>query len=101
MENGDLIVVVGVKKHPLFKRKGADLYMNKEITLLESLTGVTMMIKHLDGRKIRIQSEPGLVIDHDQQMTADGLGMPFYKKNFIYGNLFIRFEVKFPGKMTD
>jgi DnaJ-class molecular chaperone len=29
-------------------------------------------------------------------MTADGLGMPFHKKTFVHGNLFVKFEVKFP-----
>jgi DnaJ-class molecular chaperone len=29
-------------------------------------------------------------------MTASGLGMPFHKKDFVYGNLFVKFEVKFP-----
>jgi len=75
--------------------------MQKEITLLESLTGVNFVLTHLDGRKVRIVSEPGNVIDHDQTMCADGLGMPFYKKNFMNGNLFIAFTVKFPKSMTD
>lgn len=39
--------------------------MNKEISLLEALTGVDFVIMHLDGRKIRIQSKPGEVIQPD------------------------------------
>jgi len=31
--DGDLVVVIGIKKHPIFTRKGADLYMKKEISL--------------------------------------------------------------------
>lgn len=29
-------------------------------------------------------------------MTASGLGMPFHKRAFVFGNLFIKFDVKFP-----
>ena len=53
-EDGDLIIVIQQKKHPVFKRKGADLYITQEITLLQALTGVDFSITHLDGRKVRI-----------------------------------------------
>jgi len=29
-------------------------------------------------------------------MTAADLGMPFHKKSFVHGNLFVKFDVKFP-----
>ena len=53
-EAGDVIVVIKEKKHKTFYRKGADLFMEKEITLVESLTGLDFVLTHLDGRKIRI-----------------------------------------------
>lgn len=37
---GDLYVRIKIKKHDVYERKGADLYANKTITLLEALTGV-------------------------------------------------------------
>jgi len=36
--------------------------MEKEITLLEALTGLNFTIMHLDGRVIRIMSKEGEVI---------------------------------------
>jgi len=53
-EPGDIVVVVMQKKHKVFTRKGADLLIEKKITLLEALTGTSFTIKHLDGRKIKI-----------------------------------------------
>lgn len=50
VEPGDVIAVIKIKEHKLFKRKGADLMIDKEISLLEALTGVDMTITHLDGR---------------------------------------------------
>lgn len=54
VEPGDVIVVIKVKEHSVFKRKGADLLIEKEISLVEALTGVDFSITHLDGREIRI-----------------------------------------------
>jgi len=42
-----------------------------------------------------------MVIDHEMKMCAADLGMPFHKKNFVNGNLFITFEVKFPKTVTE
>jgi len=61
---GELIVRFKIKEHDLFKRKGADLFVNKKITLLEALTGFTVNITHLDGKKLKIATMPGEVISH-------------------------------------
>ena len=70
--------------------------MEKEITLLESLTGVDFTIMHLDGRIIRIQGAKGQCTKPNSMMTCEGLGMPFHKTPYRFGNLFITFKVKFP-----
>ena len=49
-EAGDVIVTVKVRNNKIYSRKGADLYMEKEISLLEALTGVDFTIMHLDGK---------------------------------------------------
>lgn len=46
---GDLYVKINIKKHANFQRKGADLFIERNITLLEALSGVYFEIKHLDG----------------------------------------------------
>jgi DnaJ family protein A protein 2 len=79
-EAGDVIVILEEKKHKTFTRKGADLFMEKEITLLEALTGLEFVLTHLDGRKIRIKNTPGDVIKPDSKFTVENLGMPFHKR---------------------
>jgi DnaJ family protein A protein 2 len=61
---GDLYVRLNIEPHPVFKRKGADLYMEKNISLLEALTGFNFEIEHLDGHKIRVTTLPGETICH-------------------------------------
>lgn len=58
-EPGDVIIIVDEQQHKTFKRKGADLFMEKEITLLEALTGVDFVVKYLDGTNLRVQNRPG------------------------------------------
>ena len=99
VEHGDVVIVVKVRNNKIFTRKGADLYMEKEISLLESLTGVDFTIMHLDGRIIRIQGEKGKVTKPSSTMTCEGLGMPFHKTPYRFGNLFITFKVKFPDQL--
>jgi DnaJ family protein A protein 2 len=62
VEPGDVIVVIKEVPHKVFKRKGADLFMEKEISLLEALTGVDFVFNHLDGRKIKVTNTPGEII---------------------------------------
>ena len=50
---GDIIVVLQQKQHPVFQRKGTDLIMKKEVSLTEALCGVSFVVEHLDGHKVR------------------------------------------------
>jgi len=98
-ESGDVEVTIAIKPHKKFKRKGADLLMQKEITLIQALTGVDFTFEHLDGRKIRVKSDEGEVIKPNSLMTLRDLGMPFHKTSYQTGNLFIMFKVTFPDTM--
>lgn len=95
---GDIYVRVKIKKHPVFQRRGADLVIVKKITLLEALTGVTMEIKHLDGKTHTIATAPGEVLNHQELKTAKGLGLPFYKDPMSHGHLYIEFVITYPKK---
>ena len=74
--------------------------VEKDITLFEALTGVDFVIKHLDGKKIRIKNNPGEVIKPSDIKTVDGKGMPFHKQPYKFGNLFIVFKITFPDTLT-
>lgn len=98
-EPGDVVIQVRERPHKLFKRKGADLFMEKEISLIEALTGLEFLLTHLDGRKIRIQNKAGDVIKPEDYKTVEGLGMPLNKRSYQFGNLVIHFKIKFPASM--
>lgn len=58
---GDVIFVLKEKPHDVFKRHGADLYLEKKISLLEALCGFTMEVTKLDGRTLVIKTPPGQI----------------------------------------
>jgi DnaJ homolog subfamily A member 2 len=55
---GDVHVRVYVQKHATFERKGADLFMEKKISLIEALSGTNFEIKHLDGKSLKVSTLP-------------------------------------------
>jgi len=99
---GDIILVLQQREHPIFKREGHDLYIDKKIQLADALCGFSFLITHLDGRSILVKSNPGDIIKPNDTKCIEGEGMPHYKNPFEKGRLFVRFEVEFPasGFMT-
>lgn len=59
---GDVVFVLKQQEHKIFKRKGADLFVEKTISLVEALCGFSMELTHLDGRKLLIKTAPGDII---------------------------------------
>eukprot|EP01027_Heterolobosea_sp_BB2_P023809 GEZU01035817.1.p2 GENE.GEZU01035817.1~~GEZU01035817.1.p2 ORF type:complete len:411 (-),score=131.32 GEZU01035817.1:124-1356(-) len=98
---GDVIFVVKTKEHPVFTRDGNHLIMKKSISLTESLTGVEMRIRHLDGRSVIIKSAPGEVIKPNTLKTVKGAGMPIHRRPFDFGDLYIKFDVDFPDRFSE
>ncbi|CAD7699970.1 unnamed protein product [Ostreobium quekettii] len=99
LEPGDLIIVLKAKRHPMFKRKNADLFVNHTISLAEALCGMDVRIQHLDGRIVGISSAPGEVIRPGQWKCIDGEGMPVHGNPLLRGNLYIQLEVVFPQQI--
>lgn len=70
--------------------------MNKETSLNEALTGFVMEIKHLDASKFVISTKPGEIIAQGALKCVKGKGMPFYKNEQKFGNIYIQFDIKMP-----
>jgi DnaJ homolog subfamily A member 2 len=47
--------------HPVFKRQGCDLVMQKEITLQEALCGTKFVVNHVDGKQFIVDIPRGEV----------------------------------------
>lgn len=84
--------------HSRFKRRGADLILEQEITLEEALTGGKITIDHLSGKKVTITLEPGKIAKPNDVMVADNLGMPSQNG---FGKLYLILSVKLPSKIEE
>ena len=66
-------------KHPLFERRGDDLYTNLTISLEDALTGFSTTIKHLDGHMVTVKRDS--VTWHGFKMRVKNEGMPHLSDN--------------------
>lgn len=97
---GDLVIKIKTAPHPIFERRGDDLYTNVTISLVDALTGFSLDIEHLDGRKVKVQREK--VTWPGARIRKKGEGMPNYENNNLHGVLYITFDVDFPkGEFTE
>jgi len=99
---GDIIVVLKEKDDPEFQfhRRGDDLILQKEISLLEALTGYEFVVKHLDGRNLLVKSAEGDVTEENDIRVVNEEGMPQHRNPFIKGHLFIKFTIAWPKPST-
>ncbi|EEH04323.1 mitochondrial import protein MAS5 [Histoplasma capsulatum G186AR] len=97
-EPGDIIFHLEEIEHETFRRAGADLMADIEVTLAEALCGFSrVVLKHLDGRGIEIThpKTEGSVLRPNQILKVAGEGMPF-KKSDARGDLYLAVQIKFP-----
>lgn len=96
----NLLLVLKQKKHPRLQRKGDDLILEHTISLTESLCGFKFTFVHLDNKKYTIENHK-YVIKPDEIYALKNMGMPKTNKRNGYGNMYIKFDVCFPDKLSD
>ncbi|KAL7060207.1 hypothetical protein AAHC03_09833 [Spirometra sp. Aus1] len=93
-DSGDLKFVIRQQTHPVFHRRGDDLYTNVSIGLVDALVGFKFDLTHLDGHKVKIERTditwPGSVLRIPKE------GIPNFERNNVRGSLFVTFDVVFP-----
>ena len=94
-EQGDLILVIKIKEHELFKKSSNNLIIKKNILLSDSLSGFKFIISHLDGRQLILNSN--IIIKPDTEYIVKDEGL--YDSNNIKGNLIIQFNIIFPDSL--
>lgn len=95
---GDLIFVIDEKPHSTFKRDGNDLLIHHKLSLLEALTGKTLNLTTLDGRNLTIEVSD--IVKPGREIVIPDEGMPLSKEPKRRGNLIIKFDVKFPSRLS-
>lgn len=94
---GDLYVTVRVEPHPVFERKGDDLYMKADIDLFDALLGGQLEVITLSG-KVNIAIKEGT--QNGRVVRLKGKGMPVYGSSGQFGDLFVKLEVRLPARLS-
>lgn len=94
-----MIIQLKAKPHESFERSGNDLLTRVKITLSEALLGFSrVLVTHLDGRGIKVSSQPGKIIKPDQTIVLRGEGMPIYKRTDDTGDLYVVLAFEMPDE---
>lgn len=94
---GDLYVKVKVMPHPIFERRGDDLYINAGINMFDALLGGRLEVGTLSG-KVNVAIKEGT--QNGKMVRLKGKGMPVYGKPGTFGDLFVTLQVHLPSKLT-
>lgn len=94
----DLVFIIDEKPHGVFTRDGNDLVLTQKISLAEALAGYTVHVTTLDGRSLTIPVNT--VINPNYEEVVPREGMPIPKEPTKRGNLRIKFNIKFPTRLT-
>jgi DnaJ-class molecular chaperone len=92
---GDLVVVVRVRPHPVFTRRGADIERELPITLEEALLGAEVPVATLKG-KVLLRIPPGTQNGH--RFRLKGQGLPRLKSDES-GDLYAKVRVVLPPEL--
>lgn len=95
---GDLYLTFEVLNNTQFQRVGDDLYKTEEISLYKAILGDDLEINTLTG-KVKLKIKPGTQNDH--RIKLSGKGMPKYKKENQFGDLYITYKVKMPQDLSE
>ncbi|CAL0313487.1 unnamed protein product [Lupinus luteus] len=94
----DLVFIIDEKPHGIFTRDGNDLVVTQKVSLVEALTGYSVHLTTLDGRNLTIPINNVIHPNYEEVVPREG--MPIPKDPSKKGNLRIKFNIKFPTRLT-
>lgn len=96
--NGDLYITFHITNNTSFKRDGDNLHKTVELDLYTAVLGGEVTIDTLSG-KIKLKVPPET--QNNTITRLKGKGFPVYKKEGVFGDLFITYQVKLPTRLTE
>lgn len=94
---GDLYVKLKEVEHPVFKREGTDLYVDRHIRYTESALGTKVTVPTLDGKTMSLKVPPGT--NSLTKMRLKNYGLP-HANGKGRGDQYVRIIVDIPTNLT-
>jgi len=95
---GDLYITFSITDDPRFMRNGSDLYAATKLDLYTAILGGEVTIDTLNG-KVKIKVKPET--QNGTKVKLKGKGMPVYKKEGEFGDLYVTYDIQIPINLTD
>jgi DnaJ-class molecular chaperone len=96
--SGDLYLRVHVKPHPVFERRGSDLYTRVVVPVTTAVLGGEAEVMTLDGRSLRLKIPPPT--QSGQVFRLKRHGMPHVGKAGERGDLYATVDVRVPTHLS-
>ena len=94
---GDLYVRLKELEHPVFKREGSDLYVDRRIKFTEAIMGTKVTVPTLDGKTMSLKVPPGTQSHTKMRLKNYGLPQAHGKTR---GDQFVRIIVETPANLN-
>ena len=96
--DGDLFITFTIANDEKFRRSGNDIHIKEDIDLYTAVLGGDLVVETLSGKvklPIKPETQNGTVV------RLKGKGFPAYKKEGVFGDLYVTFNVKIPTGLTE
>ena len=96
--SGDLFLRIRLAPHPVFERKGRDLYVKAPVPITTAVLGGEVEVPTLAGRPVRLRIPP--LTQNGQLFRLKGYGMPAVGKPDDKGDAYARAEIQLPTHLS-
>jgi len=95
---GDLQIQINVTNNTTFKIDNNDLHNTVELDLYKAVLGGDLIVDTFDGKaKLKVAAET----QNGTKVKLKGKGLPVYKKEGEFGDLYITYNITLPKNLTD
>jgi len=95
---GDLHIKFVIKNHTAFKLNKNDLYTTVNLDLYTAVLGGEVTINTFNG-KVKLKVKPET--QNGTKVKLRNKGFPVYKKEGVFGDLYVTYQIKIPTKLTE
>ena len=95
-QHATVAFVIIIKNNTAYEVNGLDLILVKDISLASMLCGVKFAFKHLNNKFLSVDYS-NECLKPDDILVINGYGMPNMSNSSKYGDLVIKFNVKYPA----
>lgn len=94
---GDLYIIIKIKPHFVFQRRGDDLIIKKEANIIDLLLEKKIEIPTISGNRLKTEIPAGF--DLKNNLKISGEGMPRFG-SYGRGDLIVELTIKTPKKLS-